>query len=831
MRSADLSRAGLLVAGATVVVSLVSYAYGILLARVLPGAEYAVFAAGQTLLLLAGTAATAAIPWALARAVRAHPAGSSGRRSALAYALSLGVAGALPAAVVLGGVTALYAPAPAVVATAVAAAAIVVSGCAVGWLQGEGRFARLAGLRVAEVVVRVGVGAGAVVAGWGAAGALGAFLVGSAVLLVGGFAAVAANGRAWRDLSWRPSALRDRHRWAETAGLTAVQGLLGALTATDIVLAPVLAGAGPDTAAFQLAATLGRAPLFVATALAVVLFPRLIEPGAGRAVRETLATYGWLVLPAVAVLVTAPVKVLDLVVPPHLMDAVRLVPFTAVAGLGFGVVALAATVLQAESAYRRASAALSGGIALLVIGLVVGWVVGGVTGLTVGGCGGGVAAAALLARQVRLPWGALAGPVPATVVAGLGLWATERWPVVWSAIAVLFGLAAVWRLRGARRHAAGERLRVLHLGFEDPASPGSGGGAVRTHEMNRRLARDHDITVLTTRWPGCVDRVEDGVRYEHVGIGKGKSYLGRIVGYAVVLPFVSRRYEADLVVEDFFAPISSMAAPLWTGRPTVGMVQWLNAREKARQYRLPFHLVESAGVRTHRRLVTVSQGIAERLRGMNAAARVDVVANGVDAAAFEVREPRGADVVFVGRLEVAQKGLDLLLDAFAQVVDRMPGALVLAGTGPDEQRLRARAGELGIADRVRFAGWVAGADKHRLVAAARVAAVPSRFETFGMVAVEAAACGTPVVAFDIDCLREVVPEQVGVRVPAFDVAAYGRAMADLAADPAEVGRMGGRGREFARAFSWDRLVRAQERAYLDAVRDWQEVAGAGHRRD
>ncbi|QFZ24478.1 glycosyltransferase family 1 protein [Saccharothrix syringae] len=370
-------------------------------------------------------------------------------------------------------------------------------------------------------------------------------------------------------------------------------------------------------------------------------------------------------------------------------------------------------------------------------------------------------------------------------------------------------------------------MRVLHLGFEDPALPGSGGGAVRTHEVNRRLARDHDVTVLTTRWPGCADRVQDGVRYEHVGLGRGRTHLGRIAGYALVLPFATRRREADLVVEDFFAPVSSTGAPRWTGRPTVGVVQWLNAREKSRQYRLPFFLVERAGVRAHRRLVAVSAGVADRLRALNPAAHVDVIGNGVDAAAFEVAVPRGRDVVFVGRLETAQKGLDLLLTAFAGIADRLPGDLVLAGDGPDGDALRARAASLGLADRVRFPGRVADRAKFELFAAAAVVAVPSRFETFGIVAAEAAACGSPVVAFDIDCLREVVPDGVGVRVPAFDTAALGRALLDLAVDPDRADRMGARGRELARSRSWDRIARQQEEAYLSAVREWHREVGGG----
>src|SRR5687768_12589615 len=87
---------------------------------------------------------------------------------------------------------------------------------------------------------------------------------------------------------------------------------------------------------------------------------------------------------------------------------------------------------------------------------------------------------------------------------------------------------------------AGERpgaLRVLHLGFEDPRMPGSGGGSVRTREVNRRLgAAGIAVTVLTTRYPGCADGTYEGVRYEHVGIGRGRNRLTRLLGYVALLP-------------------------------------------------------------------------------------------------------------------------------------------------------------------------------------------------------------------------------------------------------------------------------------------------------
>jgi len=380
-----------------------------------------------------------------------------------------------------------------------------------------------------------------------------------------------------------------------------------------------------------------------------------------------------------------------------------------------------------------------------------------------------------------------------------------------------FDLLVEWRMNigSAQRGTAPQRLRIVHLAFEDWRKPGSGGGAVRTREVNERLARRHDLTVLVTRYRGARERVEGGVRYVPVGLPLG--YWGGILSYFVFLPFSARRRGADLLVEDFAAPIGSVLAQLWIRRPLVAVVQWLNAEEKARQYHLPFHLVQARGVRRHCRFIAMSGDLAARLRATNPAAQITVIPNGVPAAAFTVTAPRGNDVLFLGRLEIAQKGLDLLLSAFAAVHDRLPGQLVLAGDGPDRKALQTRVARLGMSDRVVFAGRVDGADKLRLIAGARVVAMPSRFETFGMVAAEALACGTPVVAFEIPSLREVVVPGTGVLVPAFDVAAFAETLATLAGDLVRVEKLGAQGRAHARRYDWDDVAERQERVYMQAV--------------
>ncbi|WP_232481386.1 glycosyltransferase family 4 protein [Arthrobacter sp. YN] len=362
-------------------------------------------------------------------------------------------------------------------------------------------------------------------------------------------------------------------------------------------------------------------------------------------------------------------------------------------------------------------------------------------------------------------------------------------------------------------------MRVLHLGFEDPRMPGAGGGSVRTHEINRRLAdKGYHITVLTTRYPGWTERVEDGVRYVPIGYGSGRNRLTRLVAYVARLPFeVSRRRSSvDLVVEDFFAPFSTMAAPLWTQRPTIGVVQWLHARDKARQYKLPLHWMERLGVRKHRRLIAVSQGIAERLKKLNPNVHVDVIGNGVDPCVWSNPPRHGKDVLFIGRLEYGHKGLDLLLQAWSQACSRVEGNLLIAGTGPDEDRLRAAVQEAGLSERVQLLGWLSGDRKFKTISEARLVAVPSRHETFGLVAIDALAAGTPVIAFDIPCLREILPAGTGWLVTPFDVTAFAHQIATRYSQPG-LEQVAVEGRRFAAGYNWDALADLQAQAYVTAL--------------
>lgn len=365
------------------------------------------------------------------------------------------------------------------------------------------------------------------------------------------------------------------------------------------------------------------------------------------------------------------------------------------------------------------------------------------------------------------------------------------------------------------------RLRILHLGYEDPRKPGAGGGSVRTHEINKRLAHDFEIVVACVRFPGCEQYVQDGVRYVHIGAGTSRN-LSAATYFAAQWGAV-RRFAPDLVVEDFGAPISTWGLPRMTSVPVVGIVQWLFASEKSGQYHLPFDRVERYGLAAHRTLIAVSDDLGSRLRALNPRATVHVVPNALPPQAFATTHDGAREGIrYLGRIEDAQKGLSLLLRAYASAV-RAPGGIaqdvLIAGEGPDRRSLEALAADLGIADRVSFIGPVAPVDRFAWLASADLVAMPSRYETFGMVAAESMATHTPVVAFDIDCLRNLVRNDNGRRVPAFDVEAYAAALRELGGDAALRSSLGRRGAAAVAHLTWDNAAEHQCRVYRAALRD------------
>jgi glycogen(starch) synthase len=205
-------------------------------------------------------------------------------------------------------------------------------------------------------------------------------------------------------------------------------------------------------------------------------------------------------------------------------------------------------------------------------------------------------------------------------------------------------------------------------------------------------------------------------------------------------------------------------------------------------------------------------------------------------------------VLMIGRL-VYEKGFQVALEALARgaVTELVTDAAglgaggasgprwLLAGSGTAAEDLAAQAERLGLGGSGRLLGRIDDDLLHALYRVADIVVVPSLYEPFGIVPLEAMACGTAVISSDAGGLREVVPadQSAGLRVPAGDVGALCDALAVLIDDPARRAELARAGAAHAAGFNWSaiaaRTVEVYRRLTVHSPQASATVSSSTHR--
>jgi glycosyltransferase involved in cell wall biosynthesis len=225
---------------------------------------------------------------------------------------------------------------------------------------------------------------------------------------------------------------------------------------------------------------------------------------------------------------------------------------------------------------------------------------------------------------------------------------------------------------------------------------------------------------------------------------------------------------------------------------------------------------ERAAARACARLIVVSDD--ERRAGIEAGVgrpeQYRVILNGIELERFDAApRPVPGRVIALGRLS-QQKRPDVAVEAFARVHGRLSESeLLLAGRGPEEERVRELAGRLGVDGAVRFLG--PRDDVPELLATASCLVLSSDYEGCPLSVLEAMAAGVPVVATRVGGVPELVDDgRTGLLVEPGRPDLLADALARLLSNPAEAAGLGAAAREEARArFSRERMLAAVERVY------------------
>jgi glycosyltransferase involved in cell wall biosynthesis len=172
--------------------------------------------------------------------------------------------------------------------------------------------------------------------------------------------------------------------------------------------------------------------------------------------------------------------------------------------------------------------------------------------------------------------------------------------------------------------------------------------------------------------------------------------------------------------------------------------------------------------------------------------------------------------LYVGRLK-RYKGIDSLLEAMSLLRDSgVDATLQIVGRGDDSDRLQRISRQMGLSRCVQFLGFVDEDRKRNLLRQTWAVVFPSAKEGWGIVNVEAAACGTPAIASDSPGLRESVRDgQTGILVPHGEVQALADALTRVATDPDLVADLGRNARQFAETLSWERAADLTEAHLLE----------------
>ena len=356
-------------------------------------------------------------------------------------------------------------------------------------------------------------------------------------------------------------------------------------------------------------------------------------------------------------------------------------------------------------------------------------------------------------------------------------------------------------------------MKIVIVSWRDLANPLAGGAEVLVDHLLLGLQeRGHEVTLV------CGGPVA-ARPYRVVEAGGTYSQY-------VLAPWKVRTAckDADVVIDcengiPFFSP-------LWWSKPSVCLVHHIHRDQWADRFPKPAAAVLAAVeskvmpfVYRRRDFVAVSDSTASSLEGIGVdPARIRVVHSGADLPSLTPRAKSSSPLfVAIGRM-VPHKRTELLVEAWKQISAEAEGRLVIIGDGPELERIRRACRAVGS---IELLGRVSDDERTKLLEEAWLLVTSTHHEGWGMTVLEAAACGTPALSFDVPGIRDVIVDgETGELIdgeggdPATTFALAWKA---LVADPERLARYGRAARTRAEASSWATTIDAWE-ALLDEVR-------------
>jgi glycosyltransferase involved in cell wall biosynthesis len=365
------------------------------------------------------------------------------------------------------------------------------------------------------------------------------------------------------------------------------------------------------------------------------------------------------------------------------------------------------------------------------------------------------------------------------------------------------------------------KKRIIISSYDDVKNPYyGGGGAVAVNKLANFLSKNYEVLLITGKYRGSKNEIIEGVKYKRIGSDIFGGKIGHLF-YLITLPFESLKEKCDLWIDSFTPPFSFSLVPLIKGKNgVVALVHMLSGKDMRRKYKIPFDVVERFGLKLYKYFVVLTDSSKKEILKANPRAKVFIIPNGID---MENRKDLSVkkrhQILFMGRVEVNQKGLDLLLSAYKKIIKKIDWDLVIAGGGAanELEHLVSLIETNNLNGMVKLTGHVSGKTKTKLLKESSIVVIPSRFETLSLTALEALAAKTVLCTFDIEGFKW-LPQKFTLKAMKFDVEDMASKIVSIVGDSVRMKKYEEDGYKFVQKYSWTNIFLKYESVLKNLIK-------------
>lgn len=351
-------------------------------------------------------------------------------------------------------------------------------------------------------------------------------------------------------------------------------------------------------------------------------------------------------------------------------------------------------------------------------------------------------------------------------------------------------------------------MRIAFFNWRDIKNPLAGGAEVYNHQILKRIVKEgHGVTLFTSSFPGSAPReFIDGI--EHIRYG-GR-FLIYPESYSCYKKHIEGRY--NVIVE------SINGVPFFTNLfAKEKVVPFIHQLTRENWYSgistplafLGYHLEDSMlSIYRKNPAIVPSESTRSDLEELGFA-DIRVVHGAADIKPpKKISKEKEKTLIYLGRL-TKSKRVDDVLRAFSMIRESGQDArLWIAGSGPEERNLKRLKGDLRLGEHVKFFGKVSQEEKAELFSRAHLMLFPAVREGWGLVVLEANACGTPVIGYDVPGLRDSIRDGInGFLVDEGDISAMAKRSMELLRDMESLTRLGKMSIAFSDKFKWEKSAK------------------------